>query len=75
MLIDFAGTGLTGELFHTPMGAAFADVAVNGRRETWPTRSNTFRAWLRRCHYKATGTALDAAAILHARFARGPRVI
>jgi hypothetical protein len=30
MLIDFAGTGLTGELFHTASGAAFADVAVNG---------------------------------------------
>jgi hypothetical protein len=63
MLIDFTGTGLTGELFHTAMGAAFADVAVNGRRETWPIRSNAFRAWLRRCHYEATGTALDAGAI------------
>jgi hypothetical protein len=63
MLIDCVGTGLTGELFHTPAGEAFADVAVNGRRETWPIRSNRLRAWLRRCHYEATGTALDAAAI------------
>src|SRR6516225_9874694 len=63
MLIDFAMTGLTDELFHTAAGAAFADVAVNGRRETWPIRSNRFRAWLRRCHYEANGTALDAAAI------------
>ena len=63
MLIDCAVTGLSGELFHTAAGAAFADVAVNGRRETWPIRSNRFRAWLRRCHYEATGTALDAAAI------------
>jgi hypothetical protein len=52
---------LTGELFHTAMGTAFADVAVNGRRETWPIRSNTFRAWLRRCHYEPPG--LDAGAI------------
>jgi hypothetical protein len=63
MLIDCAVTGLSGELFHTAAGAAFADVAVNGRRETWPIRSSTFRAWLRRCHYQATGTALDAGAI------------
>src|SRR5262249_41927554 len=26
-------------------------------------RSKTFRAWLRRCHYEATGRALDAATI------------
>jgi hypothetical protein len=63
MLIDCVGTGLTGELFHTAAGAAFADVAVNGRRETWPIHSNRFRALLRRCHYEATSTALDGAAI------------
>jgi hypothetical protein len=38
-------TGLSGELFHTAAGAAFADVAGNGRRETWPLRSNRFRGW------------------------------
>jgi hypothetical protein len=63
MLFDCGGTGVIGELFHTPAGAAFADVAVNGRREAWPIRSSRFRAWLRRCHYEASGTALDAAAI------------
>jgi hypothetical protein len=63
MLIDCTVTGLSGELFHTAAGAAFADLAVNGRRETWPIRSNRFRHWLRRCHYETTGTALDAAAI------------
>jgi hypothetical protein len=63
MLIDCAGTGLTGELFHTAAGTAFADVAIHGRRETWPIHSNRLRAWLRRRHYEATGTALDAAAI------------
>jgi hypothetical protein len=63
MLFDCTGTGLTSELFHTPAGTAFADVAINGRRETWPIHSNRFRALLRRCHYETTGTALDAATI------------
>ena len=58
-----AAAGVTGELFHTPMGAAFADLTINGQRQTWAIRSKTFRAWLRRSHYEATGTALDAAAL------------
>ena len=45
------------------MGTAFADVAINGRRETWPIHSNRLRAWLRRSHYEATGTALGGASI------------
>ena len=55
--------GLCGELFHTPAGAAFADIPVNNHRETWPIRSQRFRSWLRRCHYEATGEAASAAAI------------
>jgi hypothetical protein len=62
MTVDLAGYPLTG-LFHTETGTAFADIAVNGQRETWPIRGSRFRAWLRRCHYEATGTALDAGAI------------
>src|SRR5215831_9568508 len=54
---------VTGELFHTPTGAAFADLTIDGERRTWAIRSKTFRAWLRRSHYEATGTALDAAAL------------
>ena len=50
-------------LFHTATGTAFADIAVNGERQTWPIRNSRFRAWLRRCHYEATGNALDAAVI------------
>jgi hypothetical protein len=45
------------------MGVAFADLTINGERRTWAIRSNTFRAWLRRSHYEATGTGLDAAAL------------
>ena len=58
-----AAAGVTGELFHTPTGAAFADLTINGQRQTWAIRSKTFRAWLRRSHYEATGTALDGASI------------
>ena len=60
--ISLPTDALTG-LFHTATGTAFADIAVNGQRETWPIRSNRFRHWLRRCHYETTGTALDAATI------------
>jgi hypothetical protein len=58
-----SGGAVTGDLFHTPTGVAFADLTIDGDRQTWAIRSKTFRAWLRRCHYEATGTALDAAAL------------
>jgi hypothetical protein len=61
-IINSPANALIG-LFHTATGTAFADIAVNGARQTWPVRSSRFRAWLRRCHYKATGSALGAAAI------------
>jgi hypothetical protein len=52
-----------GELFHTATGTAFADLLVDGHRETWPIRSKRFRGWLRRRYYEATGGALGAQAI------------
>jgi hypothetical protein len=54
---------VSGELFHTATGTAFADLLVNGQRETWPIRSKRFRAWLRRRYYQETGGALSAEAI------------
>jgi hypothetical protein len=51
------------ELFHTATGTAFADLLVDGHRETWPIRSKRFRGWLRRCYYEATGGALNGQAI------------
>jgi hypothetical protein len=51
------------ELFHTATGTAFADLLVDGHRETWPIRSKRFRGWLRRRYYEATGDALGAPAI------------
>jgi hypothetical protein len=50
-------------LFHTATGTAFADLLVDGHRETWPIRSKRFRSWLRRRYYEATGSALGAHAI------------
>jgi hypothetical protein len=35
--------GLCGELFYVASGTAFADIVVNGHRETWPIRSKRFR--------------------------------
>jgi hypothetical protein len=51
------------DLFHTESGVAFADLLVNGHRETWPIRSKRFRGWLRRHYYQATGKAASAAEI------------
>ncbi len=60
MLTEF---GMSGDLFHTPAGTAYADIPVKHHRETWPIRSKRFRTWLRRCHYEATGEAASPAAI------------
>jgi len=54
---------VSGELFHTATGTAFADLLINGQRQTWPIRSKRFRAWLRRRYYQETGQPLGAEAI------------
>jgi hypothetical protein len=63
MLEDMA---LCEEVFHTASGAAFADLVIDGHRETWPIRSKRFRSWLRRCYYQETGTAPKGSAIASA---------
>jgi hypothetical protein len=60
MVIDIARPE---HLFHIAIGTAFADIMIDGHRETWPIRSKRFRAFLRRCHYQATGEAASAAEI------------
>ncbi|MGI9569286.1 MAG: hypothetical protein ACR2PH_06005, partial [Desulfobulbia bacterium] len=50
----------TVNLFHTPDGTAFADLDINGHRETWPVRSKVFKGWLVRQHYRTTGEALGS---------------
>jgi hypothetical protein len=51
------------DLFHTASGTAFADIMIDGHRETWPIRSKRFRAWLRRRYYEATGEGASAVEI------------
>src|SRR5262249_33495856 len=51
------------KLFHTPDGMGFADLDINGHRETWPIRSKGFRRWLARCCYEATGGAPSSEAL------------
>jgi hypothetical protein len=51
------------ELFHTAADTAYADLMIDGHRESWPIHSSRFRAWLRRRHYEATGEAATAEAV------------
>jgi hypothetical protein len=34
------------KLFHTPDDVAYADIEINGHRETWPVRRRGFKQWL-----------------------------
>ena len=44
-------------LFHTSERTAYADVRVNGHRETWPVGSKVFREWLTHEFFKEESTA------------------
>src|SRR5258705_3391069 len=54
---------LVDSLFHSTTGTAFADLMIDGHRETWPIRSKPFRAWLRRRYYEATQGAMSPGAL------------
>jgi hypothetical protein len=60
ILIGFAQAA---ELFHTPDGAGFADLDINGHRETWPIRSKGFRRWLARRFFEETERAPSSDAL------------
>ncbi|MGD9885634.1 MAG: hypothetical protein AB7U95_36595 [Reyranella sp.] len=60
ILIDFAQTA---ELFHAPDGTGFADLGINGHRETWPIRAKGFRRWLARRFFEATEGAPSSEAL------------
>jgi hypothetical protein len=60
MLIELAQPA---ELFHAPDGTGFADINVNGHRETWPIRAKGFRRWLTRRFFEATGGAPSSEAL------------
>jgi hypothetical protein len=44
-------------LFHNEDDKGYADIVVDGHRETWPIRSQQFRRWLVHLHYLAHGSA------------------
>ena len=45
---------------------AFADVLMDGQRETLPVRSTGFKRWLRRLHWERTGKGATQEALTHA---------
>ena len=45
------------ELFHTPDRVGFADLNIDGHRETWPIRSKGFKHWLAYLYFEQTGGA------------------
>ena len=51
------------ELFHTPDGTGYADIYINGHRETWPVRAKGFRRWLARQFFEETGGAPSSEAL------------
>jgi hypothetical protein len=55
--------GPSDELFHTAIGTAYADLQIDGHRETWPIHSKRLQSWLRRRYYQATGDAPSAAVL------------
>lgn len=60
ILIDLAQTA---DLFHTPDSTGYADLDINGHRETWPIRAKGFRRWLARRFFEATQGAPSAEAL------------
>jgi hypothetical protein len=50
-------------LFHAPNGTGYADIIINGHRETWAIRSKGFRQWLLREFYKRDGAVPNSNAM------------
>jgi hypothetical protein len=67
-LVELANQGAQGQpiLFHTADRDAYADLEINGHRETWPVRSRVFKQWLTRQFFERTGTAPNPAALASA---------
>jgi hypothetical protein len=55
--------GAGAELFHSPEGDAYAAIAVDGHKETWPLKVKGFRRWLARLYYEAEGKAPGSQAL------------
>jgi hypothetical protein len=55
--------GTAAQFFHASDGTAFADLSIDGHRETWPVRSKRFRGWLRQQYYERTWDAPSPTAL------------
>ena len=64
ILIDLAAGAY---LFHASDGTGYADLEINGHRETWPIRSTGFKDWLVHQYYCETGGAPNNEAFNSAR--------
>jgi hypothetical protein len=51
------------ELFHASDGTPYADITVDGHRETWALKSVGYRRWLKRAFYEETGGAPNSDAM------------
>jgi hypothetical protein len=51
------------ELFHSPDGVGFADLDINGHRETWAIRSKGFKRWLAQRFFVETEGAASSEAL------------
>ena len=56
----------SGCLFHTAAGMAYADLLIDGHRESWAIRSRQFRTWLWKRYFEETGCAASCATIASA---------
>jgi phage/plasmid primase-like uncharacterized protein len=51
------------KLFHTADGVAYADIPINGHRETWALRTKGFKNWLSLRYYQETKGAPSSEAL------------
>ena len=57
------GIAQTVDLFHAPDGTGYADLDINGHRETWLIRAKGFRRWLARRFFEETQGAPSSEAL------------
>lgn len=55
--------GSEASYFHTPDKVGYADIQLNGHRETYPVRSKGFKLWLTRQLYERYGQAANSEAL------------
>ncbi|MGC2462456.1 MAG: hypothetical protein WA446_16015 [Steroidobacteraceae bacterium] len=61
------GLAAEAEFFHAADDTGYADLEINGHRETWPIGGKGFRRWLTRRFFETTGGAPSSEALQSAR--------